>query len=151
MMVDRARLRYEMYKKKMKSKQLAEKLGINRSAVWELENGYVRLNQEYLQIYSDFFNVSYDYLLGRQQKALISQGLGQDQVELLLSNDRVLRDLQVKAYVILSEIMKEDDIKVVIAVMMDMLKDDERDVNKEIREKYEKITSSLKELPYEKK
>ena len=132
----------------LSTRALADKLGINRTSVWELEKGYTRLNQETLQIYSDFFNVSYDYLLGKQEQALIEKGFSTEQVQLLLSNDKVIRDLQVKAYVVLSEIIKIDDIKVVIAVMMDLLKEDtERDYNKEIREKYERLSKEIdKEL-----
>ena len=124
-------------------RDLAAKLNVSRTSVWELEKGYIRMNQDYLQIYSDFFNVSYDYLLGKQKNELVNKGFSNEQVAILLSDQKVIQDLQVKAYVILSMIMKEEDIKVVIAVMMDMLKESNIDVKKEIEERYALLKEKL--------
>ena len=124
-------------------RDLAAKLNVSRTSVWELEKGYIRMNQDYLQIYSDFFNVSYDYLLGKQKNELVNKGFSNEQVAILLSDQKVIQDLQVKAYVILSMIMKEEDIKVVIAVMMDMLKESNIDVKKEIEERYALLKDQL--------
>ena len=124
-------------------RDLADKLNISRSSVWELEKGYTRMNQEYLQIYADFFNVSYDYLLGKQKNELVNKGFSKEQVAILLSDQKVIQDLQVKAYVILSMIMKEEDIKVVIAVMMDMLKESDIDVKEELQKRYTALKDQL--------
>lgn len=124
-------------------RDLAEKINVSRTSVWELEKGYVRMNQDYLQIYSDFFNVSYDYLLGKQKNELVNKGFSNEQVAILLSDEKVIQDLQVKAYVILSMIMKEDDIKVVIAVMMDLLKDSNIDVKEEMQKRYSALKDQL--------
>lgn len=120
-------------------RDLAAKTGINRTTLWEIEQGYTRLNQQTLQIYSDFFNVSYDYLLSQQKNELIKKGLTHNEVAILLSNDKVIHDLQVKAFVILSMLMKEDDINVTIRVMLDMLKESNIDVKEEYQKRYERL------------
>lgn len=125
-------------------RDLEKEIGLNHATIWEIENGYTRLNQQTLQIYSDFFHVSYDYLLGQQKNELIEKGLTQNQVALLLSNDKVIRDLQVRAFIILSMLIKEDDINVTIRVMLDMLKDSDIDVKQEYIKKYERL--NIKEL-----
>ena len=55
MMVDRARLRYEMYKKKMKSKQLAEKLGIDSSSLSLKLNGKRRFSETEISTLTSLF------------------------------------------------------------------------------------------------
>jgi len=123
-------------------RDLEQATGLNHTTLWEIEKGYTRLNQQTLQIYSDFFNVSYDYLLGKQKNELAEKGLTRQEIALLLSNDKVIRDLQVRAMVILSMLIKEDDINITIRVMLDMLKESDIDVKEEYIKKYERLNQS---------
>lgn len=122
----------------LSQRELSSKLGLSRTSVWELENGYVRLNQETLQLYSDFFHVSFDYLLGKQRENLVLKGFTESQITDLLSNEKVIKDLQVKAIVILTMITKQDDLEQIILLMAHLLKESGINANEELKEKYQK-------------
>lgn len=47
-------------------KELAERLNVNRSVLNRIENGTRPVRNDELKIIDDYFNVSADYLLGRQ-------------------------------------------------------------------------------------
>ena len=50
----------------LNQKELAEKLNINRSVLNRIENGTRPVRDDELKIIADYFNVSADYLLGRE-------------------------------------------------------------------------------------
>lgn len=45
-------------------RELAEKVNINYSTISAIENGRTQFNNDYLKIFTEFFNVSADFLLG---------------------------------------------------------------------------------------
>jgi len=51
--------------KKLTMRELAEKVGICYTTISSLENGKRPFNLDHLQRLSSFFNVSYDYILGK--------------------------------------------------------------------------------------
>ena len=50
----------------LNQKELAESLNMNRSVLNRIENGTRPVRDDELKIIADFFNVSADYLLGRE-------------------------------------------------------------------------------------
>jgi len=57
-------------RKKLTTQELADKTNINRTTITRIENGDTQLNPEYIRIFTDFFGVSADYLLGLPQNAI---------------------------------------------------------------------------------
>lgn len=57
-------------RKKLTTQELADKTNINRTTITRIENGDTQLNPEYIRIFTDFFDVSADYLLGLPQDAI---------------------------------------------------------------------------------
>ena len=53
--------------------QLADKLGVKKQSISNWENDNIRPSVEMLEKIADFFDVSTDYLLGREEKG---KGLG---------------------------------------------------------------------------
>ena len=51
-------------------KELSDRTGINQSVLSRIENGTRPVRDEELKIFADFFNVSADYLLGRESSVL---------------------------------------------------------------------------------
>ena len=49
----------------LNQKELAESLGMNRSVLNRIENGTRPVRDDELKLFADYFNVSADYLLGR--------------------------------------------------------------------------------------
>ena len=49
----------------LNQKELAENLGMNRSVLNRIENGTRPVRDDELKLFADYFNVSADYLLGR--------------------------------------------------------------------------------------
>ncbi|AXF52128.1 MAG: HTH_XRE protein [Podoviridae sp. ctcf755] len=58
------RLKMLRTEKGMTVRELGEKINVSYAAVSKMENNQQNISNEYLQILSDFFNVSTDYLLG---------------------------------------------------------------------------------------
>lgn len=56
--------------KKLTVRDLAEIVNINYATINRLENGESHFNNDYIQVFTDFFNVSADYLLGLPIKAI---------------------------------------------------------------------------------
>ena len=54
----------------LNQKELAESLGVNRSVLNRIENGTRPVRDDELKLFADYFNVSADYLLGRDAPAL---------------------------------------------------------------------------------
>ena len=50
----------------LNQKELAENLGMNRSVLNRIENGTRPVRDDELKIFADYFDVSADYLLGRE-------------------------------------------------------------------------------------
>lgn len=55
---------------KLTTQELSELTNINRSTITRLENGQTALNDQYIKIFCDFFDVSADYLLGLPSKSV---------------------------------------------------------------------------------
>lgn len=52
------------------TQELSDLLNINRTTITRLENGETSLSDHYIQIFTEFFGVSADYLLGLPEKAI---------------------------------------------------------------------------------
>lgn len=52
------------------TQELSEILNINRTTITRLENGDTHFNNDYIKVFTEFFNVSADYLLGLPVKAI---------------------------------------------------------------------------------
>lgn len=52
------------------TQELSDILNINRTTITRLENGETSLSDHYIQIFTEFFGVSADYLLGLPEKAI---------------------------------------------------------------------------------
>lgn len=50
--------------RKITLRDLAEKLNIHRDSLMRMENGMQGISDEYLKIFSEFYGVSTDYILG---------------------------------------------------------------------------------------
>lgn len=61
-------LRLLRNEKKMSQQELADALGVSKSAVNMYERGERQPNFETLEVIADYFNVDTDYLLGRTTK-----------------------------------------------------------------------------------
>lgn len=73
-----------MNSKKITQKQLADILGLSRSAIYKYQEGKAEPNIETLIKIADYFDVSLDYLCGRQNKNLIfTDGLTKEKKELI--------------------------------------------------------------------
>lgn len=59
------RLKELRLEKGLTQEKLANKLGINRTTIAKIESGDRDLTLDHLQRLSSFFNVSYDYILGK--------------------------------------------------------------------------------------
>ena len=53
----------------LNQKELAESLGMNRSVLNRIENGTRPVRDDELKLFADYFNVSADYLLGRESSS----------------------------------------------------------------------------------
>ena len=60
--------------------ELSERIGINRSVLNRIEKGTRPVRDDELEIFADYFNVSTDYLLGRNSEVI---SLSQKQTSLL--------------------------------------------------------------------
>ena len=58
------RLKELRIEKGLTQEKLAKKIGINRTTIAKIESGDRDLTLDHIQRMSDFFNVSYDYILG---------------------------------------------------------------------------------------
>lgn len=58
------RLKKLRNEKKLTLRELAEVLNIHRDSLMRMENGSQGISDEYLRVFSDFYNVSTDYILG---------------------------------------------------------------------------------------
>lgn len=56
--------------KKLTIRELGEAVNINHSTISNIENGRTSLNDQYIKIFTEFFNVSADYLLGLPTEAI---------------------------------------------------------------------------------
>lgn len=56
--------------KNLTTRELAVQVNINQSTITNLENGKTSLNDQYIAIFTEFFGVSADYLLGLPQNAI---------------------------------------------------------------------------------
>ena len=80
-------LRYLRQSKELSQVQLAEKLGVKKQSVSNWENDNVIPSVEMLERIAEYFNVSTDYLLGRENSSNIGRhledltGLRQKQIE----------------------------------------------------------------------
>lgn len=63
------RLRYLRENKGLSQKDFARILGVDNRLISRLETGYNEPNLEQLETFSDFFNCSIDYLLGREDES----------------------------------------------------------------------------------
>lgn len=59
------RLRQLRKEKNLTLKELGKKINLGIDSISRMENNERRISDEYLRIFSDFFNVSTDYILGR--------------------------------------------------------------------------------------
>ena len=64
-------LRYLRQSKELSQVQLAEKLGVKKQSVSNWENDNVIPSVEMLERIAEYFNVSTDYLLGRENSSNI--------------------------------------------------------------------------------
>ncbi|WP_203335066.1 helix-turn-helix domain-containing protein [Planococcus beigongshangi] len=51
-------------------KQLAEEIGVAKSAIWDYESGKKQIPISHLALLADFFDLSVDYLLDRTEKVI---------------------------------------------------------------------------------
>ena len=63
-MIRKNRLKALRKEKRLTIRELEEKLNINRTTLSRIENGLQGINDEYLTLFSQFYNVSTDYILG---------------------------------------------------------------------------------------
>lgn len=56
--------------KRLTVRELSELVGISYSTISKIENGDTQFNNEYIKIFTEFFDVSADYLLGLPSKAI---------------------------------------------------------------------------------
>lgn len=63
-MIRKNRLKALRKEKRLTIRELEEKLNINRTTLSRIENGLQGINNEYLTLFSQFYNVSTDYILG---------------------------------------------------------------------------------------
>ena len=81
------RIRFLRQSRELNQVQLAEKLGVTKQSVSNWENDNIVPSVDMLEKIADFFNVSTDYLLGRDHKEWESDtvldvtGLTQRQIE----------------------------------------------------------------------
>ena len=81
------RIRFLRQSRELNQVQLAEKLGVTKQSVSNWENDNIVPSVDMLEKIADFFNVSTDYLLGRDHKewesgtVLDVTGLTQRQIE----------------------------------------------------------------------
>ena len=62
------RLKELRIEKGLTQEKLAKKIGINRTTIAKIESGDRDLTLDHIQRMSDFFNVSYDYILGKSNE-----------------------------------------------------------------------------------
>ena len=81
---------------KLTQKQIAEKLDMPQSLYSNLERGIKQANQKRLKQFSDFYNVSTDYLLGNtdNKKALSFDDLKEAIINSKTFNHRPLTDAE---------------------------------------------------------
>ena len=63
------RLRYLRQSRELNQVQLAEKLGVKKQSISNWENDNIMPSVEMLEKIADLFQVSADYLLGREEKS----------------------------------------------------------------------------------
>ena len=66
-------IKYLRHSRALSQVQLADKLGVKKQSISNWENDNIRPSVEMLEKIADFFDVSTDYLLGREEKG---KGLG---------------------------------------------------------------------------
>ena len=66
-------IKYLRQSRALRQVQLADKLGVKKQSISNWENDNIRPSVEMLEKIADFFDVSTDYLLGREEKG---KGLG---------------------------------------------------------------------------
>lgn len=81
-----------MKDRRIKQKQLADFLGVSRSAVYKYQEGKAEPNIETLIKLADYFDVSLDYLCGRQNNNLIFADSLSDKKKELFSMIKDLND-----------------------------------------------------------
>ena len=85
-------------KARMTQKEVAQHIGISQNTYSYWENGRNNIDSESIHRLADLFNVSTDYLLGRdisEERASIAKGISQKRGELKLTQDDLAKILDV--------------------------------------------------------
>lgn len=93
--------------KKLTQKQLAEKINVTHVSISGYESGNRSPDTDTLQKLADFFQVTTDYLLGRDINKLLNKNEDKDEEEFLKWMNDPTTDLFFKEYIESPEEMKE--------------------------------------------
>jgi transcriptional regulator with XRE-family HTH domain len=105
-MTERNNLKKLRKERNLTLRELAKLTNISFGYLGELENGKKRLNAETMDKLAKFYNVSYDYLLGRTKTKLISNNYSEEQVNQVLESDKFKDELENKVISLIQKLDK---------------------------------------------
>lgn len=79
--------------RKLSQQQLADRLNINRSTYARYELGQTQPDYETLQRLADFYEVSVDYLFGRENKKNLPELTAKDERDIAKRMEKIKKDL----------------------------------------------------------
>ena len=97
--------------------QLARKLGVGQSAVGMWENGANKPKNAKLEMLANLFNVSTDYLLGRDEEQDAPDGMTDDEREMWELREAARRDPDRRVLLKLAKNGTAQDVKQAVAII----------------------------------
>ena len=119
--------------------ELAERTKISKTYLRELETGNKRLNEDNIRVLAEFFNVTYDYLLGRITTELIGKNYHLSEIDKLQSNHKFKSELEKKVMYLITT-LKDDDLKTIEALTKHLITKGDAESEKSINQYLDKFT-----------
>lgn len=111
---------------------LSKKIGISKSHLRELEAGIKRLNEDNIKVLGEFFNVTYDYLLGRITHELIGKNYHLSEIDKYLANHHFKSELE-KQVIFMTTMLSNEDLATISILIKHMIakgdKNNEKSIN----------------------
>lgn len=129
-------LRQLRKEKNLSLRELQDQIGINFNTIGMLERGEMELTPKYLEMFSDFYNVSYDYLLNRTKNELQNMNYPTQKIEELLATAEFQDALQKQIICMITLLTDDEDKEIINQMVIHLLKQKGIKYKQELKEKY---------------
>lgn len=124
------RLRYLREKHHLTTRELGELIGMDYGSIASIERGENGMSAKTLSLFVDYYNVSYDYILGKTQNELISMGYAPKNVYEILDTIEFRNALQERVVKMVLA-LKDESLEAIENVVMVALEREQKRLLKE--------------------